>query len=194
MGLAHPGGSDVESRGQSANCNAETVLMRAKSERQIQSRLCVAAGSNEQCAATAAVMHVYVPVCECVFDEWPLYYIRFCEYPGVFHEHVFHEISSLHRQRVETTSHDVMLTGSVTPQKLFWHALSSAARSIESSLCLQCSEGAAEQEEPQCTAGSAYGARACTQCVDALAPVVIRRRSARSQTCNPEKHTQPLII
>ena len=46
VGLAHPGGSDVESRGQSANCNAETVLMRAKSERQIQSRLCVAAGSN----------------------------------------------------------------------------------------------------------------------------------------------------
>ena len=37
--LAHPGGSDVESRGQSA----ETVVMRAKSERQIQSRLCVAA-------------------------------------------------------------------------------------------------------------------------------------------------------
>ena len=41
--LAHPGGSDVESRGQSANCNAETVVMRAKSERQTQSRLCVAA-------------------------------------------------------------------------------------------------------------------------------------------------------
>ena len=43
VGLARPGGSDVESRGQSANCNAETVLMRAKSERQIQSRLCVVA-------------------------------------------------------------------------------------------------------------------------------------------------------
>ena len=56
VGLAHPGGSDVESRGQSANCNAETVLMRAKSERQIQSRLCVAAAvQNEQFAATAAV-------------------------------------------------------------------------------------------------------------------------------------------
>ena len=41
--LAHPGGSDVESRGQCANCNAETVVMRAKSERQTQSRLCVAA-------------------------------------------------------------------------------------------------------------------------------------------------------
>ena len=41
--LAHPGGSDVESRGESANCNAEIVDMRAKSERQIQSRLCVAA-------------------------------------------------------------------------------------------------------------------------------------------------------
>ena len=40
--LADPGGSDVESRGQSANCNAETFVMRAKSERQIQSRLCVA--------------------------------------------------------------------------------------------------------------------------------------------------------
>ena len=58
VGLAHPGGSDVESRGQSANCNAETVLMRAQSERQIQGRLCVAAGSNEQCAATAAVAAV----------------------------------------------------------------------------------------------------------------------------------------
>ena len=59
VGLAHPGGSDVESRGQSANCNAETVLMRAKSERQIQSRLCVAAAvQNEQCAVTAAVAAV----------------------------------------------------------------------------------------------------------------------------------------
>ena len=58
--LAHPGELDVESRGQSANCNAESVVMRAKSERQIQSRLCVAAAvqTSTQCAATAAVAAV----------------------------------------------------------------------------------------------------------------------------------------